>query len=235
MSARVLAAVLVLGLGLTGCATPAPTLITGSPAVTPTSAPSIELQSPNTTSPAKPTPSAATPADTVPPSVTTLAPIPTGCSPSGPPDRMTVTNLDGFTDGVHFLGHSPVWTWGLPDDGVMQLPATSGSDARFPNLKVMWIVGPDETQPVTIRGRERTTGSPLWFQVYPSNTAASLPSSYTTTLTLDPAAPNRGYAQNDRGTWLIWGVGVGARTAGCYLTTVSSSKGSWTIELAIGS
>jgi hypothetical protein len=167
--------------------------------------------------------------------VNALAPIPTDCLPSGGPDTMTVTNFDGFSNGVHFLGHSPVWTFGLPEDGVMHVPPTSGNEARFPNLKVMWVVGPDETQPVTIRGRERTTGDPLWFQMYPSNAGpGGLPSSYTTTLTLDPAAPNRGYAQNDRGTWVIWGVGVGARTAGCYLATVSSSKGSWTMELAIG-
>ena len=87
-------------------------------------------------------------------------------------------------------------------------------DERFPNLKVMWIVGPNETQPVEVQGRELTTGAPLWFQVYPSNSEPSVPSSYTTTLALDPAAPNRGYAQNARGNWSIlgdrrWGSGRG--------------------------
>jgi hypothetical protein len=234
VAARVLAAVLAVGLVLGGCAARAPTPDTESPAATPTSVPSTGVESANTTSPPSAAPTVPTGAGTLPPSVTALAPIPTGCSPSGPPDTMTVTNLDGFSNGVHLVGHSPVWAFGLPDHGVMHVPPTSGSDARFPNLKVMWIVGPDETQPVTIRGRERTTGNPLWFQVYPSNSAPSLPSSYTTTLTLDPATPNRGYTQNDRGNWSIWGIGVGARTAGCYLTTVSSSKGSWTMDLAVG-
>jgi hypothetical protein len=140
----------------------------------------------------------------------------------------------GFSDGTVY-GRAPVWTLGLPDNDVLRLQPASGTDERFPAMKIMWIVGPNETQPVTVSGRERSTGDPLWFQVYPSNAGPDLASSYTTTLRLDPAMPNRGYATNAGGDWSIWGIGVGARAAGCYSMTVASSKGAWTIALAVGS
>jgi hypothetical protein len=140
----------------------------------------------------------------------------------------------GFSDGT-VNGRAPVWTLGLPSDGVLHLPPVSGGDELFPSTKVMWIVGPNQAQPVTVGGRERATGAPLWFQVYPSNSAPNMGSSYTTTLSLDPAAPNRGQTSNTAGNWSIWGIGVGAQAAGCYSLTVTSSKGAWTIELAVGS
>ena len=140
----------------------------------------------------------------------------------------------GFSDGTAY-GRAPVWTLGLPDDGVLVLPPVSGKDERFPSAKIMWIVGPNEIQPVSVSGQSRSKGEPMWFQVYPSNSAPDLGSTYTTALRLDPATPNRGQATNLAGTWSIWGIGVGARAAGCYSMTVASSTSVWTIELAVGS
>ena len=172
----------------------------------------------------------------MPPVVASLAPVPTDCSPTGPPNIMTLKNFGGgFSDGGTVYGRVPVWTLGLPNDGVLRPPPVGGNDERFPSMKIMWIVGPSETQPVTVSGRERSTGEPLWFQIYHSYVGPDLGSTYTTTLRLDPAKPNRGQIANGGGDWSIWGIGVGARAAGCYSMTVASSKGAWTIELAVGS
>jgi len=234
------AAVLVLGFALMGCTSPIPSASTSAigsrhstASATPTNGEASHL---GAVSPSLAPPSVAVASDTnVPPVVASLAPAPGDCSPAGPPDTMTLKDFGGgFSDGT-VLGRAPVWTLGLPGDGILHLAAASGTGERFPSAKVMWIVGPHETQPVAVSGRERTTGDPLWFQVYPSNSAPSLPSSYTTTLTLAPAAPNRGYAENSIGAWSIWGIGIGARAAGCYSMTVVSSTGSWKTELAIGS
>ena len=139
----------------------------------------------------------------------------------------------GFSDRDVVVGRAPVWTLGL-GTGSLHLPPVSGTEARLPSLKIMWIVGPNKTQPVVARGHEGSTGDPLWFQVYPANATPELPSSYTTRLVLDPESPNRGYARNGSGQWSIWGIGVGVQSAGCYSMTVSSSTGSWTVQLAVG-
>lgn len=232
-----LAATLVLGLVVVGCTSPTPTPSNSAAIASATSAalgpmtsfPPLPAGATPTFSP-EATP--AVPSMTPPPPVESLLPAPRDCPLSTPPDDMTLKNFGGgFTDGVVVLGRAPVWTLGLPGDAVLHLPPVSGNDSRFPNAKIMWIVGPNETQPVIVRGQERSTGGPLWFQVYPPNGS---PSSYTTTLVLDPATPNRGHAENSSGDWSIWGIGVGARAAGCYRMTVGSSKGTWTIQLAIG-
>ncbi len=239
---RLPAAAPLLGLIVAGCASAAPTpnaVTVISPATPPVSAAATSsISGPPVTSPSPspaPTPSSIVPGVTPPPAVASLGSVPRDCAPSVLPSGMTLHDFGGgFIGTVRFRGRAPVWTLGLPDNGILRLPPVSDNTQRFPTLKVMWIVGPNETQPVTVRGRDRATGSPLWFQVYPSNATADLPSSYTTTLQLDPSAPNWGYAQNSRGDWSIWGIGVGARAAGCYQLSVSSSKGTWTARLAIG-
>jgi hypothetical protein len=217
---------IVVAIALAGCA-PAPTGVA--------SATVVEISRPTPSLLPEPTSIGLAPVPTLPPVVGSLAPAPADCSPTGPPDRMTLQEFGGgFSDGTTVVGHAPVWTLGLPTDGVLSLPPVSSRDVRFPSAKIMWLVGPNVTEPVTVTGAERSTGDPMWFQVYPPNTDSGLPSSYTTTLQLDPAVPNRGFARNASGSWSIWGIGVGARAAGCYSMAITSSKGTWTVELAIG-
>jgi hypothetical protein len=224
---------LLVGVVVGGCASSVPS--PNSTAVVRAPASSQSLLPGNEPSPLPSAPGAS-PGATLPPVVASLAPVPTDCSPTAPPDTMALKNFGGgFSDGGTVYGRVPVWTLGLPNDGVLLPPPVSEKDERFPSRKIMWIVGPNETQPVTVRGRERSTGQPLWFQIYPANAAPDVGSSYTTTLLLDPARPNRGQTTNAGGDWSIWGIGVGARAAGCYSMTVASSKGAWTIELAVGS
>lgn len=235
------AAALVLGLVVVGCTSPTRTPSSSAAIASATSAaPAPVTNSPPSPAGATPTfspgPTPVVPGMTPPPPVESLLSAPRDCPLAIPPDDMTLKNFGGgFSDGVVVLGRAPVWTLGLPSDGVLHLPPVDGNGAPFPNAKIMWIVGPNEPQPVIVSGRERSNGGSLWFQVYPSNGAPGLPSSYTTRLVLDPGTPNRGYAANSGGDWSIWGIGVGALAAGCYQMTVSSSEGIWTIQLAIGS
>jgi hypothetical protein len=224
---------LLIGFVVGGCASSIPSPNSAGVVVRPASSKSLPPGNERSLLPSAPN---ASPGETLPPVVASLAPVPTDCSPTAPPDTMALKNFGGgFSDGGTVYGRVPVWTLGLPNDGVLLPQPVSENDERFPSFKVMWIVGPNETQPVTVSGRERSTGEPLWFQIYPANAGPDVGSTYTTTLRLDPARPNRGQTTNAGGDWSIWGIGVGARAAGCYSMTVASSKGAWTIDLAVGS
>jgi hypothetical protein len=227
--ARMLGAGMAVFLVVGACTSPGPSSAGRSPTAT---APSTGPAFPAST--VRVTPVTPTPAMTPAPPVRALGQVPSDCLQAAPPDSMTLRRFGGgFSDGVVVRGQAPAWTVGL-EDGVLHVPPVSGDDSPFPNAKVMWVVGPNETQPVTVSGREVSTGDALWFDVYPSNVAPDLPSTYTTRLVLDPAVPNRGSAENEAGAWSIWGIGIGALTAGCYDLTVGSSRGSWTVRLAVG-
>lgn len=168
-----------------------------------------------------------------------LAAAPTNCPASPAIQTMTQNNFGGgFSSPISFQGGQPAWELGLPDAGrPLQLGATGG-DQPWPSIKVMWVVGPDAAQPVTLTGHDLRTGTPLWFQIYPSN---AIPTSdpnadsvYTTSATLDPMAPNRGSTDNSTGHWNIWGIGIIALAAGCYELDVSSAGGGWHVIYPIG-
>jgi hypothetical protein len=152
---------------------------------------------------------------------------------------MMVTDFGGgFIGTTTFTGSSPAWKLGLPSgSSPLQLNALEGP-TPYPATKVMWVVGPNFAQPVTLTGHDVRTATPLWFQLYPSN---GIPTdnpdaltAYTTHLVLDPAAPNRGSTENSSGHWNIWGIGVMVLAAGCYELDVTWSTGSWRSVFAAG-
>lgn len=165
-----------------------------------------------------------------------LGSAPSNCPTVGPPGVMSTTNFGGgFSGSFSFAGSAPAWELGLTTE--LQLEQ-SGSADPYPSTKVMWVVGPNAAEPVTLTGHELTTGAALWFQIYPSNGVATdnpdALSVYTTHAVLDPAAPNRGSTDNSTGHWNIWGVGIMALSAGCYQLDVSSASGNWRMVFAAG-
>ena len=166
-----------------------------------------------------------------------LGPAPTNCSASPPLQTMTQDNFGGgFIGTVSFQGGSPAWQLGLGSDGIVHLHQDNVHS--YSSTKVMWVVGPNYAQVVTLSGREVHTGAPLWFEIYPSNSqpiSSSTPSTYYTQAPLDPAAPNRGDTYNSTGHWNIWGIGIIALTAGCYELGANWSGGDWQAIYAIGS
>jgi hypothetical protein len=193
-----------------------------------------------TATPAGPTPLPTPPLGVRPsPVAGMLGPAPTDCAAVAPPATMTVTDFGGgFSGTTTFTGGAPVWTQGLPSGSSPLHLNASGEPTPYPGTKVMWIVGPNYPQPVTLTGHDLRTGMPLWFALYPSNGVSNdnpdALTAYTTHLVLDPAAPNRGSAENSRGDWNIWGVGLVVLAAGCYELDVTWTTGSWRSAFAAG-
>lgn len=165
-----------------------------------------------------------------------LGPAPSSCPVVSPPSTYHEADFGGgFTGSVTFQGSAPAWEMGLGSP--LNLEQYSGA-VPYPSTKVMWVVGPNYAQPVTLTGHELQTGAALWFQVYPSNgVPTSNPdalSVYTTRAVLDPAAPNRGSTDNSTGHWNIWGIGVIVLAAGCYEVDVASAGGGWKMVFAAG-
>lgn len=168
----------------------------------------------------------------LPPAVTgTLGPPPSHCVIALPPQTMTTPDFGGgFSGTTTFDGASPAWELGIGTDGTMPLYEAGNP---YPSAKIMWVVGPNYAQPVTLSGHEVTSGTPLWFDIYPNNRTGGQ-DWYGRAAVLDPAAPNRGYTNNSTGHWNIWGIGIIATVAGCYELDVTSSVGSWHSVLAVG-
>ena len=183
------------------------------------------------------------PAATVPPVLpptpagSALGPAPPNCPVLLPPQTFTMASGfgGGFSDPVSFTGGSPVWELGLSSP--LHSGQFGGPDNPYPSFKVMWIVGPNVTQPVTLTGHELHAGAPLWFEIYPTNAAPITPqtrSVYTMQAVLDPTAPNRGGTTNSKGHWGIWGIGIIPLAAGCYDLDVAWPGGHWHTVFAAG-
>lgn len=161
-----------------------------------------------------------------------LGPAPKSCPPSPPLSSMTIDDGfgGGFTGGDVFIGQSPVWNLGLSPG--MSLSLDSNGQTPWPLTKVMWIVGPDFNQPVTLSGHELTTGAPIWF-------GKDSEQPQTTHEVLDPSAPNRGGTNHEQGVWHIWGILIYFLRAGCYeldasWTNGAGGAGGWHMILAAG-
>lgn len=169
-----------------------------------------------------------------------LGSAPSNCPAAPPLSTMTQQNFGGgFIGTLTVAGGSPAWQLGLGTGGdMLHLDFTPNSGEPYPSTKVMWLVGPNYAQPVTLTGHETRSGAPLWFQIYPSNsipvTNPDAQSIYTTHAVLDPAAPNRGSTDNTTGHWNIWGIGVIVLAAGCYELDVAWSTGGWHTIYAFG-
>src|SRR5262249_20199905 len=141
----------------------------------------------------------------------------------------------GFSGMVIALGVSPIWGW----------PSAAGATIHFeqfgynpwPNMKNLWLLGPNYNKPITLTGHDVRTGTPLWFQLFPSieqPIAAGDEGTYTTNAVLDPANPNRGGTDNSTGHWNIWGTGIIVLQAGCYELDATWAEGSWHTIYALG-
>jgi hypothetical protein len=199
-----------------GAATLAPSPTVG-PVTSPTATPDRKLRPPAVNSP--------------------LGPAPADCPASPTLQTFTMENFGGGFSGA-FTAHGATPAWALLGPGGDTIPLYWDSSQSWPSTKVMWVVGPNYAEPVTLIGHDVRSGTPLWFQVYPSN---SLPTSdpdadsiYTTHAVLDPNAPNRGGTENSTGHWNIWGLGVIALASGCYELDATWAEGSWSAIYVVG-
>ncbi|MDE3230456.1 MAG: hypothetical protein KGO05_11290 [Chloroflexota bacterium] len=156
-----------------------------------------------------------------------LAPPPTDCQAVAEPHRMTLSADfgGGFGAGTVVTGGAPAWQSGLGTP----LDLESLGLAPYPSTKVLWIIGPGYSKPVTLQGHDLRTGTPIWFALL--NPGAE---NLALSVALDPAMPNRGYTDNSAGHWNIYGVGMTFTVAGCYELDVSWPEGNWRTVFAAG-
>jgi hypothetical protein len=163
-----------------------------------------------------------------------LGAAPTSCPSSSSHLHSMTTTADfggGFSAGVVFQGISPVWELGfgrLPGD---TLHLNTNGPTPWPSTKIMWVVGPNFMNPVTLQGRDLLSGVPVWFDLHANG---SSPGSPTTLATLDPSNPNRGSTQNSAGHWNIWGILLFFTQSGCYDVESSWAGGQWQAVIPVG-
>jgi len=152
------------------------------------------------------------------PTTSPLGPIPRDCSP-GPTPRSSLPGIGPV------IGGSKVWASGFDGSHAdIPIPSYDTYTQHGWTWKIVWEVGPDYTQLVTIRGVNLRTGTPLWFQVTGNPTTVAV---------LDPKHPDHpGSAVGI--DWAEWGSYVFIPQAGCYYLQASWPGGSWRINFAAG-
>lgn len=202
MRSRSIGIVALLCLVLTGCAS------SGVPLTS-----QVNPTSPGRTAIATAT---ATPTASPPP----LGPVPQDCPISNPP-RQTI-------GGMPMIGASPVWAAWLPGPSLFRQPPGSISTYEAPYgwemTKVVWEVGPNNTQPVTIQGQDLFDHTPMMVELLTSPTVHTV---------LDPHHPDHPISVIGPG-WAEWGCYIVVPKAGCYTMNVSWATGHWSVTFAFG-
>lgn len=162
-----------------------------------------------------------------------LAPPPADCQSVAAPHTMTLADDfgGGFFGSVVVAGSTPAWQLGL-GGAAGPLNLEPRGPTPYPGTKVMWLVGPNYAEPITLRGHDLRTGTPIWLQL--AGNGADNPMDATTLVALDPAMPNRGSADNPTGHWNIYGVLMYFTVAGCYDLEVAWPEGHWHTMFAVG-
>jgi hypothetical protein len=165
----------------------------------------------------------ATPAPGPTPVTTLLDPPPTNC-PSAPPLQiLTFTHFGGFSGSVTLHGDPPVWIAGFNYQTVVH--ADPQGYTPWPETKIIWEVGPNYSQPVSIQAINLQTGELSWW-----NVDTNAPP--TRTLVLDQSNPF--YHGTPEPGWNEWGSGLYIPVAGCYALQVTWPGGHWRTIFAAG-
>jgi hypothetical protein len=170
------------------------------------------------------------------PVLTPLAPPPQHCAITPPPQQQTVAQL-GPNANAQLVGGGPFWIYGGYYQNVLHLGSFAGP--AWPIAKLVVEVGPNYTQPVTLRLRNLETGLLAWW-----TDGGTPPGAATQTLVLDPLTdtdsvgtvpglPNIPHGEVQPG-WREWGIFPLFQAAGCYALEVSWSGGSWQSIFAAG-
>jgi hypothetical protein len=168
----------------------------------------------------------ATPTPTIMPTPP-IGPVPKNCPVSDPVFHTISPNLG------QVIGTSPVWATWARGRKIMHLVPTANSSQPsdylppygWPFTKVIWEVGPDYHQLVTLRGYEISNHTPLLFQF--------LSGTPTADAVLDPQHPDHPVSVVGS-NWAEWGSTLIVSKAGCYVMNVFWPTGHWSLTFAIG-
>ena len=90
-------------------------------------------------------------------------------------------------------------------------------------IKVLWVMKVDQTDPVSIEGREVSTGAALWFEPSDADPGPSA--------ALDPAHPG---APSENLGWLNFPSYLYFPGAGCFVLAVASPGAGWDMTFGFG-
>jgi hypothetical protein len=90
-------------------------------------------------------------------------------------------------------------------------------------IKVLWIVNPDQADPVTLRGTSVSTGDPVWFEVEDQEPGLAP--------ALDPASPG---VPPEEGHWREFPSYLYFPEAACYSLEAAWPGGSWRLGFGFG-
>jgi hypothetical protein len=142
---------------------------------------------------------------------------------------MQVLTRPGSADRLY--GTSPVWTGPLADTVILVNNAGSG-DNPWPGTKIIWEVGPNYTQPVTVVATNLATGQLAWW-----GRGSQPPDAPELILYPNPGSPE--YHGSPGPGWPVagwseYGSFVYFSAAGCYAMEVVWATGSWRVNFAVG-
>jgi hypothetical protein len=173
------------------------------------------------------------------------APSPTdGATLASPTGTMTIAAHlavapSDCLDSADLLQHTPPWgsyfgsdpvfgsPFGRPDPASNSFHVSVAKGARPSGqgwmVKVLWVLQPGTTEPVTLSGEEEGTGWPITFD--PSNGPPA------SSMRLDPKNPG---TPDRRQGWTEYPSHLSFPEAGCYVIKASWPGGSWRKEFGFG-
>lgn len=122
------------------------------------------------------------------------------------------------------VGAKPVWA-GIyaRKDGTAYREDDAPRRRRGWRIKVLWVMHRDNELPVRIRGRNVTTGEPMWFNIWGKTKKVER---------MNPDKPKVPAGEND---WKEYPSYVFFPRAGCYRLRARWEGGSWRIGFGFGS
>lgn len=172
-------------------------------------------------------------------------PLPAGsatvASPSPAPSMTVAAHLTAAPSGCPRSGalvqHIPPWgavfgsapafggfyAWSDPSAGSFHVGTNTRRSRNGWVVKVLWVLQPGTTDPVTLSGQELRTGWPITFDL--SNGSPSL------AMRLDPRNPG---TPSHRKGWSEYPSLLSFPDAGCYTINASWTGGSWQRGLGFG-
>lgn len=155
-----------------------------------------------------------------------LAPAPTDCPITAPPQTTMM-----YSGGIELVGASPAWIRRAYYPTILHL--NQQGYTAWPGTKILWEIGPNYTQAVTVQVSNLQTGTLAWW-----GQGGDRPPGAGHTLILAPNHPNGSAPSNDHGIlpggWHEWGTYVYLLEAGCYAIQVSWPSGHWRGVFAAG-
>lgn len=156
-----------------------------------------------------------------------LAPPPTNCPSSPALNTITVPAFGGFVGStVQLSGAAPVWVpEGYLPQGSYAIPQTTPEPTTapiWPNIFMIWAIGPNAHPTVTVRAYDLQTGEAAWWAE--GGNSPQMP-----VLTMNPSVDEPAAVG-----WITYQTLLFIPHAGCYKMDVSWQGGGWSAIFAAG-